>query len=181
VFRRACVSRLGLLEEQASGLEDWDLWVRIAELYPVLALEQAVAVWRQPAPASDQFTAHPERMHRIARQLHTKKWLRLPRSLKIDAGERRQIARAYIERATDQLIWETADRIKARRVHEAAKLAWVMFGMYPVVGSKKVLSVSKRWLMKRLNGGSGGPSLEKYCPIDNLNDSARSVNEDPFL
>lgn len=184
VFRRACVSRIGLLEEKAAGLEDWDLWVRIAELYPVLAIEQPVGVWRQPAPASDQFTAHPERMHRIARRLHTKQWLRLPRSLKISSGERRRIAHAYSERATEQLIWETAARIKAHRLHDVARIAWAMFCMYPIVGSKKVLSVSIRRLMKRLNGsgvGSGIPSLEKFTAVHNLNSNQRSPNENPFL
>jgi hypothetical protein len=185
VFRRACVSRLGLLEEQASGLEDWDLWVRIAELYPVLALEQAVAVWRQPAPASDQFTARPERMHRIARRLHTKKWLRLPRALKLGAGERRKITHAYIERATEQLIWETAARIKAQRLCDAARVAWAMFCMYPIVGSKKVLSVSKRRLMMRLNEGSGVgngiPSLENFTAMHKLNSNQSSPNENSFL
>lgn len=80
VFRRACLTRVGLLEEEAPGVEDWDLWVRIAELYPVLATEQAVAVWRQATPASGQFTSRPERLHRDTRRLHRDKWLRLPRS-----------------------------------------------------------------------------------------------------
>lgn len=181
VFRRACLSRIGLLEEAAAGLEDWDLWVRIAELYPVLAIEQPVAVWRRPSYPSDQFTAHPESMHLVARRLHREKWLRLPRSLKIRAGERRKIGHAYIEHATEQLIWEAAARIKAHRLRDAARVAWAMFGMYPIVGSKKVLSVSIRRLMKRLNGGSGVQSLENFTAMHDLNSNQRSPNEDPFL
>src|SRR5687767_10529446 len=44
VFRRECLLKVGLLDEDAPGVEDWDLWVRIAERYPVLADERAVAV-----------------------------------------------------------------------------------------------------------------------------------------
>jgi glycosyltransferase involved in cell wall biosynthesis len=149
VFRRSCLQHIGLLDEEATGLEDWDLWVRIAELYPVLAMKQPVAVWRRPGHASDQSTARPERIHRGARGLHAKKWLHLPRLAELSKGERRKVAHEYIEHATEQLIWETAARVKAGRVHDAAKLAWAMFGMYPLAGSRKVLSVSTRRLMKR--------------------------------
>jgi glycosyltransferase involved in cell wall biosynthesis len=184
VFRRTCLSRIGLLDEAAPGLEDWDLWIRIAELYPVLATEQPVAVWRRPSYTSDQFTARPERMHRLARRLHAKKWLRLPRALNLGAGGAREIAHAYSEQAMEQLISEVAARIKDRRMHEAAKIAWAIFGMYPMVGSKKVLSVSLPRLLKRLNGngvGSGVQSLEKFTVIHNLNRNQDSPNEDSFL
>ena len=40
IFRRACLDRVGLLDESATGVDDWDLWVRISELYPVLATER---------------------------------------------------------------------------------------------------------------------------------------------
>src|SRR5688572_7030615 len=64
VFRRTCLLRVGMLDEAVPGIEDWDLWIRIAELYPVLAFEQPVAIWRQPTPTSTQFTSHPDRLHR---------------------------------------------------------------------------------------------------------------------
>jgi glycosyltransferase involved in cell wall biosynthesis len=157
LFRRACLLRVGLLDEKAAGLEDWDLWVRIAELYPVLATERAVAVWRRPAFTSDQFTARPERMHRIARRLHRKKWLHLPRALEISSGERREIAHAYADRATDQLTWEAAARMKARRLHDFARVAWAIFGMYPLAGSRKLWRTSRqRFFRATLQSRCGG-------------------------
>ncbi len=103
VFRRECVRRVGLLDEVAVGLEDWDLWVRIAELYPAVAVEEAVAVWRQPTLESGQFTSRPERMHRVSRRLLGEKWLRLPRAAELGADVRRELSAAFAERAAEQL------------------------------------------------------------------------------
>ena len=123
VFRRACLLRVGLLDESNPGIDDWDLWIRIAELYPVLATEQAVAIWRQPTPASGQFSFRAERMHRQARRLQTGKWLGLPRAIKAGAIRRRQAARAFAECASQQLVWEAAARLKARSLPDFARVA----------------------------------------------------------
>lgn len=147
VFRRSCLRRIGLLDEEAAGLEDWDLWVRIAELYPVLAFEEAVAVWRRPSPDSGQFTSRPEKMHRASRRLHGEKWLRLPRLAGLGGAGRRRLAAAFAERAAGQLIAEFADRVRARRLCDSARVAAALFSMYPVTGSRKaVVAAARRWL-----------------------------------
>lgn len=142
VFRRACLTRVGLLEEEAPGVEDWDLWVRIAELYPVLATERAVAIWRQPTPASGQFTSHAERLHREARRLHRDKWLHLPRAVEAGAARRRAATRAFSDCASQQLVWEAAARLKARRLPDFARVALAAARMYPVGVSRTMLSAS---------------------------------------
>lgn len=142
VFRRACLTRVGLLEEEAPGVEDWDLWVRIAELYPVLATEDAVAVWRQPTPASGQFTSRAERLHRESRRLHREKWLHLPRAVEAGSRRRREAARAFSDCASQQLIWEAAAKLKARRFPDFVRFALAAARMYPMGISKKIFSAS---------------------------------------
>src|ERR1700686_1043308 len=51
-FRRSCLARVGLLDDSIPGLDDWDLWVRIAEIYPVLSAEKPIVVWRRSTPVS---------------------------------------------------------------------------------------------------------------------------------
>ncbi|HEY2973046.1 MAG TPA: glycosyltransferase family A protein [Pyrinomonadaceae bacterium] len=131
VFRRACLERVGLLDESAAGVDDWDLWVRIAELYPVLATEQAVAIWRQPTPTSGQFSFRAERMHRRAHRLHRDKWLRLPRSMEAHAEHRSQALRAFADHATQQMISETASRYRAGRAIDSIRLAFEIARLYP--------------------------------------------------
>src|SRR5258708_12041647 len=46
------LSRVGLLDDRIPGLDDWDLWVRIAETFPVIAIETPVTVWQRSSPAS---------------------------------------------------------------------------------------------------------------------------------
>lgn len=142
VFRRECLKRIGLLEEQAPGIEDWDLWVRIAELYPVLAIDQAMAIWREPTPTSQQFTSHTEELHRKARRLHREKWLRLPRAIEAGDGRRRAVARDFAARVSQQLVWTTASQLKAGRFSDSARVALAGARMYPWEISKRILSRS---------------------------------------
>lgn len=145
VFRRACLLRLGLLEESAPGIDDWDLWIRIAELYPVLATEQAVAIWRQPTPMSGQFSFRAVGMHRQARRLHRDKWLRLPRAVDVGPARRNEAARAFSDRALQQLVWDATAKLKARRLPDFARIALAAARMYPVGISRTILS-SSTWL-----------------------------------
>jgi glycosyltransferase involved in cell wall biosynthesis len=142
IFRRACLASVGLLEEEASGVEDWDLWVRIAELYPVLATEEAVAVWRRPTLRSGQFTSRSERLHRKARRLHGEKWLRLPRAVEAGAARRSEAARAFADCVAQQLVWEAGERFKAGRLLDLAQVVLAALWMYPVGVSRKFLSAS---------------------------------------
>ena len=144
VFRRAGLLHVGLLEESAPGIDDWDLWIRLAERYPVLATDQAVAIWRQPTPSSGQFSFRTDEMHRQARRLHRDKWLRLPRAVEAGAARRRETARAFAERASQQLVWEAAARLKARCLRDFVRVALAGASMYPVGISRRVLSASRR-------------------------------------
>lgn len=140
VFRRECIKRLGLLEEHAPGIEDWDLWVRIAEVYPVLAVDEPVAIWRRASPDSGQFTSREEKLHRQARRLHKDKWLKLPRATAATAAQRRQAARDFASYASQQLVWSAGARLKAGRFFESARIALAGTRMYPVSLPKHILS-----------------------------------------
>ena len=142
VFRRECLTRLGLLEEHASGVEDWDLWVRIAEMYSVIALDKAVAIWRQGTPGSGQFTSNEERLHREAHRLHRDKWLRLPRAIAASAAQRRNVSRDFIAHASQQLVWAAASRLKAGRILESARVVLQGTRLYPLGVSRSILRLS---------------------------------------
>jgi glycosyltransferase involved in cell wall biosynthesis len=131
IFRRKCLDRVGLLDESGTGVDDWDLWIRISELYPVLATEQAVAIWRQPTPTSEQFSFRAERMHRRAHRLHHDKWLRLPRAMEAPEEYRDEASRAFADRATQQMISEARSRFRAGRPIDSIRLALEMTRLYP--------------------------------------------------
>ena len=142
IFRRACLDRVGLLDESATGVDDWDLWVRISELYPVLATEQTVAIWRHPTPTSGQLSFRADRMHRRAHRLHRDKWLRLPRSMEAGEERRNQAARAFADRATQQMISEAASRYRAGRAIDSIRLALEVARLYPLAAVRHALRAS---------------------------------------
>jgi glycosyltransferase involved in cell wall biosynthesis len=142
IFRRACLERVGLLDESAAGVDDWDLWVRISELYPVLATKQEVAIWRQPTPASNQFSFRAERMHRGSHRLHRDKWLQLARSREAPEEQRNQASRAFADRATQQMISEASSRFRAGRALDSIRLALEIARLYPRAAVRHALRAS---------------------------------------
>jgi glycosyltransferase involved in cell wall biosynthesis len=142
VFRRECLTRIGLLEEEAPGVEDWDLWVRIAEMYSVIAVDEPVAIWRQATSGSGQFTSHEEKLHREAHRLHRHKWLHLPRAIAAGTARRRKVSRDFAAQASQHLVWTAASRLKAGRILEAARVAFEGTRMYPWSVSRSILSLS---------------------------------------
>jgi len=140
VFRRSCLTRAGILEEDLSGVEDWDLWVRIAELYSVIATDEPVAIWRRPSQSSGQFTSESEKLHQHAHRVHKERWLRLPRAVAASPAERRALQRDFAARASQQLVWEAASNLKARHLPRFARVAFAGARMYPVGVAKKILA-----------------------------------------
>ena len=104
VIRKECFLRAGLLNRRVSGIDDWDIFTRIAELYPVLVLEAPVGVYRQPTPFSGQgSSARAAQLRRAAR--HQLNLLRLPRAAAAPLHQRRAIRKRMLNRISENLIW----------------------------------------------------------------------------
>lgn len=142
IFRRACLERVGRLDESGTGVDDWDLWVRFSELYPIVATEQEVAIWRQPTPTSEQFSFRADRMHRRAHRLHRDKWLRLPRAVEAPEEIRNQASRAFADRAALQMISEARSRFRAGRAIDSIRLAFEMARLHPRAAVRHALRAS---------------------------------------
>lgn len=108
LFRRSSLNRVGLLDENIAGIDDWDLWVRLAQNYPVLALEQPVLIWRQSTPASGQGSSNATRMVKLATRQFRGRWLRLPRAVESSVKQRRESSRRFSNNMARHLLWETA-------------------------------------------------------------------------
>jgi glycosyltransferase involved in cell wall biosynthesis len=112
LIRKECFLRVGLLNHKLQGIDDWDIFTRIAEIYPLLVIDQPMGIYRQPTPSSDQgSSSQATQLLRVAR--HQLKLLELP-SVKV-AGPRfrRAIRRRTLNRCADTLLW-SATRHLAR-------------------------------------------------------------------
>jgi len=81
VFRRSCLDRVGLLDSYLAGLDDWDLWIRIASLFPIVALEKPVMIWKRSSPVSGQGSSQAASIVSRAVQQFRTRWMKLPRAV----------------------------------------------------------------------------------------------------
>ncbi|HWT00786.1 MAG TPA: glycosyltransferase family 2 protein [Pyrinomonadaceae bacterium] len=107
VIRKECFARVGLLQTDLSGIDDWDIFVRIAELYHVVVVDRPVSIYRQPTPSSGQGSSAQSRHLRNAAR-HQLQLLRLPRAQEASARRRREARRLALRRIADTLLWNAA-------------------------------------------------------------------------
>jgi len=110
LIRKECFLRVGLLDRHLAGIDDWDIFTRISELYPVLVIEQPIGVYRQPTLSSGQgSSARVGQLRRAAR--HQLRLLKLPRAMAALPSKRRNSRRRAINRVADTLLWNAAQRL----------------------------------------------------------------------
>jgi len=107
LIRKECFLRVGLLNRHLNGIDDWDIFTRIAELYPVLVIETPVGIYRQPTPFSGQgSSARAVQLRGAAR--HQLKLLRLPRATSASSSQRRGARQRMLNRIAENLLWKAA-------------------------------------------------------------------------
>ncbi len=107
LIRKECFWRVGLLNRHVSSIDDWDIFTRIAELYPAVVIQQPVGLYRQPTPISGQgSSARAAQLRRVAR--HQLNLLRLPRAASATNKRRRDARKRMVKRISETLIWTAA-------------------------------------------------------------------------
>ena len=129
LFRRSCLPRAGLLEESVPGIDDWDLWVRLAESFDVLATERPVFRWRRSSPGSGQGSSSGARMVRMAVRQFRGRWMRLGRAALAPRALRDEAWRAFSGGMARHLVCEAAraqaegeTRVAVENIYTAARL-----------------------------------------------------------
>jgi glycosyltransferase involved in cell wall biosynthesis len=112
VLRRSCLSRIGLTSDSIPELNDWDLWIRIAEIYPVLSAETPIIVWRRSTPVSGQDTSGAADLVWMNIQRFRQRWMNLPRAKSAGPKMRKAVWREFSENMAEHLIWESARALR---------------------------------------------------------------------
>ena len=141
VFRKDCLSRVGLLHEPTPGIDDWDLWVRLAELYPVVAVEQPVVIWRQATLLSGQGSSDTVQLLSLAGDLLRQRWFQLPRARNAPPQRRRETWRRFSTNVSDHLVWEATRAFFMGDLRQARKSALTAFRLHP----SGILGTARRW------------------------------------
>jgi len=118
LIRKECFMKVGLLNSRLRGIDDWDILVRIAELYPVLVLADPVGIYRQPTVSSGQGSSSQasQLYHALA---HQRQLFQLPRVQLATRAQRRRARRRTVNRVADTLLWNAAGLVRERAFNSA--------------------------------------------------------------
>jgi glycosyltransferase involved in cell wall biosynthesis len=163
MFRRSCLYRVGLPASDLPGIEDWDLWVRIAELYPVVALERPVVVYRRGTPVSGQYTSDAASMARRITEAHRERWMKLPRALAATAERRRAARREFSRYMAGHLVWETFRAVKHRDPRAALRNMLAALTLHPAgVAHRATRPSNFRFVLSRVGLLDRAASEERH-------------------
>jgi glycosyltransferase involved in cell wall biosynthesis len=110
LIRKASLLRVGLLRRHLIGIDDWDIFARLAEIYPAVVTTEAVGVYRHPTRHSGQgSSARAAQLRRVVR--HQLELLKLPRAQSATRKQRRMIRRRLRNRIADTSLWNAAQRL----------------------------------------------------------------------
>jgi glycosyltransferase involved in cell wall biosynthesis len=113
LIRKESLFAVGLLRRHLNGIDDWDLFTRIAELFSVVVLDEPIGLYRQPTATSGQgSSARAAQLRRAAR--HQLELFKLPRAMAVSRSQRRAIRRRTLNRIADTLLWNAAGTILNR-------------------------------------------------------------------
>ena len=132
VFRRSCLARVGLLKETIAGVDDWDLWVRIAETYSIIATEMPMIIWRRSTPASGQGTSEAALIVSKAVRQFRDAWMHLPRAVKATRSARRVVWREFSENMAEHLIWESARALRCGELRRPLRSLSIIPRLHPL-------------------------------------------------
>lgn len=131
VFRRSCLDRTGLFDRSIPGVDDWDLWVRIAALYPVAAVDEPVMTWRKPSPNSDQGSARAVEMVALCTKQFRQSWINMPRAVAASAADRRKVSRQFSRNMAGHLVWEGLRSLSYKEVMRANRCLVAALRFHP--------------------------------------------------
>ena len=158
VFRRSCLARVGLLDESIPGLDDWDLWVRIAETYPVLSAETPIIIWRRSTPVSGQGTSNAAGLVSMSVQKFRNSWMNLPRATTAARAIRKTVWREFSENMAEHLIWESVRGSRFGDLRQPIRSLPIIVRLHPLtllhIATHRVFRVPRTGLPESLANGS---------------------------
>ena len=131
LFRKDVVEKVGMLDTSPEmyGIEDFDLWVRIAELFSVRALKEPVGVYRLPGVSSGQWSSNAAAQYWRIAGAYERKWLKLPR-VERDLGRSvSEKSKRYFRNVSDRILFDLATQTP--NASEKLKKAYLSARCYP--------------------------------------------------
>jgi glycosyltransferase involved in cell wall biosynthesis len=110
LVRKSCFFEVGIFNQSLAGIDDWDMWTRIAELRSVVIDDRPVSIYRSATPESRQGSSNLSK-HLFAAVRHQRQLLALPRAAAAPASLRRAACRKLKRNISDTLSWRAAEHL----------------------------------------------------------------------
>lgn len=117
VVKRETLDQVGHFDTGAefTGIEDYDLWIRIAERFTIRSLCEPVGIYRVPTSSSGQWSSNETRQYLSIAHGFISKWMRLGR-FKERYGDDIDLERKrYLRNVSERIIHDMAYRTPERR------------------------------------------------------------------
>ena len=147
IFRRSVVSQIGLLDTAISGIDDWDFWVRMSELFPVVAIESPVLIWRQSSSASIQGSSNTVDVIAKSARHFRRVFAELPRFADASRIDQRRAWRDFSTNVAEHLAWELFSALRNAAFGHAFQSARTLLSLHPT-GLMRLV----RWMNTRTIG-----------------------------
>jgi hypothetical protein len=116
--RTSLVKDVGGFDPAVTGVEDWLLWLRLAERFPVASVSQPIGVWRMFTESTGQTSSNRKAMCTVSARAQGK-GLRLPRALAAPAHQRRDLRKRYLDALSESLVDRSISELLERRYGSA--------------------------------------------------------------
>jgi glycosyltransferase involved in cell wall biosynthesis len=131
VVRKQCFYEVGIFNRNLAGIDDWDMWTRLAEVRPVVVDQRPVCIYRSATPMSAQGSSRMAQHLRGAAK-HQMRLLSLPRAQAATARQRRVVRRSTRRHIADTLSWRAADELPRGAFRFAASNLYVALRLSPL-------------------------------------------------
>jgi hypothetical protein len=120
VVSRQRLHEIGFFDPELTGVEDWDLWLRLAECHPVTAINEPVAIYSLFTSASGQTSSNHIAMVDVTLRAQAKS-LNLARPQAAQPQERKRIREQLTESLAFLLLCETQIALSERSKKRALR------------------------------------------------------------
>jgi len=130
VARRSCLEAVGPFEPSVTGVEDWDMWMRLAERYTVAAVSEPVAIYRKFARTSGQTSSNRVKMCRVSAQAQARA-LSLPRALAAPLSRREEVRQRGLDMMCMSLLTQAREDLADKLPRSAFRHLAAALGLNP--------------------------------------------------
>jgi glycosyltransferase involved in cell wall biosynthesis len=161
VFRRSCLYSVGLLDGSLAGIDDWDLWVRISEIFSVVCLKQPVIIWRRSTPTSGQGTSRSVEIVNLSTRQLRDNWLNLPRASRSSPKKRRAAGRGFSTNMASHLVWQASRALFGGQLRLAGNNLRAAFTLHPA-GVARLVFRPQSWHYLFTHGPGEWQAIRSY-------------------